>query len=325
MGCGRVDLIQLYDLARGNLVGVRQRELEAHLVGCRLCKEDFDKLKSLLSTMQKIGKSTDVAPSPKLLKRLGEAMLEAASDFAGSKARNLWTPQQDRPAARQTTRKVSPAGRFAGKFMKWMAVVLLVLVACAAAAAVGFRKGVKKELVWKGLDKLPAHPLVSKALGIADRYEISRIMNALPDADKAAGARLEDASRWAEHSGAPVLDTEFLALAAKCVLSGFGRSDPDVLKAARAVWQRAESAPFADSMGIISRGNEMLAAFLDGNAGKARHIAAGILAEETTEGGTPPPSGVDGASGVGPTDEDGGGETAGPGDEIPPGAETPVE
>ena len=266
MGCGRVDLIELFDLARNNLGGVRKRELEAHLQGCPPCTQDVKKLTAIVSSMKTIANATNAVPSPKLIAQIQVEMQKGSVDFKGAKARNLWAPQQKPPVTRPRRRIGAKILRGATSTLRWIAVVV-VLVVLAGAIVVGcFRANIMKGLIWKGVDRLPHHPYLGKALGIADREELNAIFDALPKVEADMKQKIEDAAKWLVHASAPKQETDFLELAAKCIQKK--PKDAELLEKVKEVWQEAQAAPFEKSLAVYVKGSEMIEAVLAGEKQK---------------------------------------------------------
>ncbi|HHN47049.1 MAG TPA: hypothetical protein ENN09_06365 [Planctomycetes bacterium] len=235
MGCGRVDIIELFDLVRQNLGGVRRRELEAHLQGCRLCAEDVNKLTVISSAMSSIAAATDVSPSPVLLKQVQAAMEQGVSGFQGAKARNLWAPNV-KPASTRKTRPMSPLYRRVKAAFRTLAVLVLLLALLAGITAAAFRRGIGKNAVWWAVEELPAHPFTAKVFGIPGREECGRIILGLPGT-RGQAAKLADAAKWRTIEGASEAESEFLKTAA--VIASQTPPDEVSIACLKALWQHA--------------------------------------------------------------------------------------
>jgi hypothetical protein len=264
VGCGRVDLIELYDLVRENLGGVRKRELEAHLQGCQLCAQDIKKLDTIAAAMRAIAVVTDVAPSPQKTAHIETQMQKEASEFAGAKARNLWGPRGQTAAPQRSgvrSRLVREV-KAASKALVWAPIFLCILFALIIAA---FRWGILKDWIWPGIEVLPRHSYVAKVFGIADREEAGRIIKAFPSVSAGTAERLSDASRWLHLMGAPPAEVRFIELVAQC--AGLKQRDKELLGKAKAIWDEAEGASSEQSLAIFAEGNELLSQALSSLAG----------------------------------------------------------
>lgn len=267
MGCGRVDLIELFDLARNNMGGVRKRELEAHLQGCSPCTQDVKKLATIVSVMKTIANATNAVPSPRLIASIQVEMQKGAVDFKGVKARNLWAPQEKPPITHPRRRIGARILRGATSSLRWIAVVVVLAVLVGAIAVGCFRANIAKGLVWKVVDRLPHHPLLGKVLGIADREELNASFSALPNVEDGMKEKFENASKWLMRANAPKQEMDFLELAAKCVQKR--PKDAELLEKVKGVWEEAQAAPFEKSLALYVKGCEMIEAALAGETQKA--------------------------------------------------------
>lgn len=145
MGCGTVDLLDLYDLARGNLPPVRRRELEAHLAACTSCSGDFERVRALERALGAIRQETAVAPSTVARIRIEAKLAEVISKSEPAKARRLW-----RPAAETASRPpVAPRRSRLSIRLIAAAGVLLLAAAGAVACSALLGSGYPEEPVWR--------------------------------------------------------------------------------------------------------------------------------------------------------------------------------
>lgn len=154
LGCGRVDLIDLFDLARANATPVRQRELQAHLAACPPCTDDYKRLCALEEAFSALRDETSSPLTPPEISKLEVRLMDTVSQFDQARAHRLWQPQSTTAERRRVRRR--SLGR---KIIKWTLLILLVLLVSAGAwtaHSVFLGSGYAEEPLWRLAMLLPS-------------------------------------------------------------------------------------------------------------------------------------------------------------------------